>query len=59
LRAGALSLVSSGVSTELPMAWMRREGGEPAFPGADGVLEAVHEPTVKVVQQLRQARVRL
>jgi hypothetical protein len=38
---------------------MRREGGEPAFPGADGALEAVHEPTVKVVQQLRQARVRL
>jgi hypothetical protein len=38
---------------------MRREGEESAFAGADGGLESVHAPTVKVVKQLRQARVRL
>jgi energy-coupling factor transporter ATP-binding protein EcfA2 len=38
---------------------MRREEADLPLTGADGALEAVHEPTVKVVQQLRQARLRL
>jgi energy-coupling factor transporter ATP-binding protein EcfA2 len=36
-----------------------REEGQPASAVADGVLEAVHAPTVRVVQQLRHARLRL
>src|SRR5262249_39288906 len=36
-----------------------QEDADPPLTGANGSLEGVHGPTVKVVQQLRQARLRL
>jgi hypothetical protein len=38
---------------------MREEGQGPSFNGAANALETVHGPTARIVQQLRQARLKL
>jgi energy-coupling factor transporter ATP-binding protein EcfA2 len=54
-----LSVASSGASAEFLTAWTREEGVGAAVTGVDRTLEAAHQPTARLVQQLRQARVRL
>ncbi len=56
--SGALSIVGRKATPEFPAASVRGRDAGPFAGGGDGALE-LHEPTSRVVQHLRQARVRL
>jgi hypothetical protein len=54
-----LSIVGRKAAADSPAASVDRKDASPLARGGDDALEALHAPTAKVVQQLRQARLRL
>jgi energy-coupling factor transporter ATP-binding protein EcfA2 len=53
--SGALSIAGRKAATDFPAA----SAANPLARGGDATLEALHEPTAKIVHQLKQARLRL